>query len=106
MLASAQYPLHTSSGVVAPPMPWPAAEEAIPTGCSVTSCVWNRGHAIIPISPYMNTYLGAPVRAEADPVKIRPRPSPKNQTPNAQKNDTARAGRTVRLKSNPTPMAT
>ena len=54
----------------------------------------------------MNTDPGAPVRAEADPVKIRPRPSPKNQTPKAQKNDTARAGRTVRRKSNPTPMAT
>ena len=32
--AKDQYPTQTKSGVVAPPMPWPAAEEAIPTGCA------------------------------------------------------------------------
>ncbi len=39
-------------------------------------------------------------------MKIWPRPSPKNQTPKAQKNDRTRAGRTVRRNSNPNPMAT
>jgi len=54
----------------------------------------------------MKTEPGAPVRAEADPVKMKPRPSPKNQTPNAQKNEMASAGRTVRRNSNPPPIAT
>ena len=54
----------------------------------------------------MKTEPGAPVRAEAEPLKMSPRPSPKNQTPKAQKNDTTNAGRTVRRKSRPAPIAT
>ena len=109
MAARDQYPHHTSDGVIAPPMPCPAAEDARPTLGSVSSASAveaDRGHAISAISPYRNTEPGAPVRADADPVKISPRPSPKNQTPNAQKNDTARAGRTIRRNSNPNPIAT
>ena len=39
-------------------------------------------------------------------MKSWPRPSPKNQTPRTQKNETARAGRTVRRNSSPRPIAT
>ena len=35
--ASDQYPHHTSSGVTAPPMPCPAADEAMPTFVSVSA---------------------------------------------------------------------
>ena len=35
-----------------------------------------------------------------------PRPSPKNQTPKAQKNETSSAGRTVHRNSSPKPIAT
>jgi hypothetical protein len=85
------------------------AEDARPTLGSVSSPFSvgaDRGHAISPISPYRNADPGAPVRADADPVKIRPSPSPKNQTPKAQKNETTRAGRTVRRTINPNPIAT
>jgi hypothetical protein len=54
----------------------------------------------------MSTDPGAPVRAVAVPVRIMPNPSPKNQTPSTQKNEMAKAGRTVRRKSSPPPIAT
>ncbi len=52
----------------------------------------------------MSTDPGAPVSALAVPVRTIPRPSPMTQMPSAQTNDTARAGRTERRKSRPTPM--
>ena len=52
----------------------------------------------------MKTDPGAPVSAVAVPVKSMPSPSPRTQTPRAQKNDTTSAGRTVRRKSSPVPM--
>ena len=52
----------------------------------------------------MKTEPGAPVRAVADPVRIMPKPSPKNHTPKAQNNEMTIAGRTVGRKNRPTPM--
>ena len=52
--ASDQYPHHTSRGVVAPPIPPAAAEEAMPAfGSDAASCSAkaDRGHAIRPMSP-------------------------------------------------------
>ncbi len=52
--ASDQYPDHTKSAVVAPPIPRPAAEDAMPTlgfvSCS-SSLGADRGQAIRPMSP-------------------------------------------------------
>ena len=54
----------------------------------------------------MSTDPGAPVSAEAEPERIRPRPSPKNHTPKTQKKEMTRDVRTVRLNSRPAPIAT
>ncbi len=47
--------------------------------------------------PYSSAAPGAPVSAEALPVRSMPSPSPMTQTPSTQANDTASAVRTVPL---------
>ena len=68
---------------------------------SLSMPVLTRGHAIRARAPYMNTDPGAPVSAEAVPVKIIPRPSPKSQTLSDHTIEMARAGRTVRRYEEP-----
>ena len=107
--ARIQYPLHTTNGVTTPPRPCAAGEEAMPVASSPESVPsvcrsLTRGHAIRARAPYMNTDPGAPVNAEAVPVKIIPRPSPKTQTLSDHTIETASAGRTVRRYSSPAPM--
>ncbi len=82
-------------GVIERPMPWAAADEAMPTGCESSAGRGALGQHIRPMSPYMSTPPGAPVNALAVPVRIIPSPSPKTQTPSTQANDTASAGLTV-----------
>jgi hypothetical protein len=110
---SAQKPLHTTSGVTEPPNPCPPAELATHNSSppapapapSAASGAAVRGQASSPRAPYSNTEPGAPVSALAVPVNRSPSPSPKTQTPSTQRKDTARAGRTVRRKSRPAPIA-
>ena len=118
--ASDQYPAHTTRGVTERPMPCAAAEDATPTrpepGSGSSS--WprpcrgdrdrdgDRGQAMRPSSPYMSTEPGAPVSADAVPVRSMPMPSPTNQTPRTHTKDRTSAGRTVRRKSRPNAMAT
>ncbi len=78
-------------------MPWAAADEAMPTG-GASSAPWRRGalgQHMRPMSPYISTPPGAPVSAEAVPVRIIPNPSPKTHTPSTQAKDRASAGLTV-----------
>ena len=83
-----------------PPIPWAAAEVATPDGRSLQSTAkrrGGRGQAIRPMRPYRSAEPGAPVRAEALPVRSMPSPSPMTQMPSTQANDTASAVRTVPL---------
>ena len=84
-------------GVIERPMPWAAADDAMPTGAEspAPSRRGALGQHMRPMSPYMSTPPGAPVSALAVPVRIIPSPSPKTQTPSTQANDSASAGLTV-----------
>ena len=55
------------------------------------------------MTAYSNTAPGAPMRADALPVKIIPNPSPNDQTPRDQSTDTTIAGLTVDLTISPSP---
>ena len=87
--ASDQNPLHTTRGVIIPPMPRAAAEDAMPAACPpppsgsglAARRPATRGQAIRPMQAYRSTDPGAPVSAVAEPVKTKPSPSPNTQTP-------------------------
>ena len=81
------------------------ARRRVPARAGAAGSARDRGHAMRPSSPYISTEPGAPVRAEAVPVRSMPMPSPKNQTPSTHTKDRTSAGRTVRRKSRPNPMA-